>query len=79
MAAIPSTAGIPFTPIPFAGATVGFMTTDKTSRTRAKQTMMPDEMTGHPSNHGTLYTSRCLGRAGRQTDNGQHRGCRYEY
>jgi hypothetical protein len=61
MAAIPSTAGIPFAPIPFAGATVGFMTTDKASRTRAKQTMMPDEMTGHPSNHGTLYTSRCLG------------------
>jgi hypothetical protein len=64
MAAIPSTAGITFAPIPFAGATVGFMTTYKASRTRAKQTMMPDEMTGHPSNDGSLYTSRCLGRAG---------------
>ena len=64
MAAIPSTAGIPPTPIPFAGATVGFMTTDKTSRTRAKQTVMPDDMTGNPSNDGTLYASRCLGRAG---------------
>jgi hypothetical protein len=63
MAAIPSTAGIPFTPIPFAGSTVGFMTTDETSRTRAKQTMMSDEMTGHPSNDSTLYASRCLGRA----------------
>jgi hypothetical protein len=63
MAAIPSTAGIPLAPIPFAGSTVCFMTTNKTSRTRAKQTMMSDEMTGHPSNDSTLYASRCLGRA----------------
>ena len=64
MALIPSAAGIPLTPIPFAGATVGFMTTDKTSRTRAKQTVMPDEMPGNSSDDGTLYASRCLGRAG---------------
>ena len=64
MVAIPSAARIPLTPIPFAGATVGFMTSDEASRTRAKQAVMADEMTGNPSNNGTLYASRCLGRAG---------------
>jgi hypothetical protein len=65
MVAIPSATGIPLTPLtPIAVAPVGFVTTDQTSRTRAKETVVPDEMTGTPPDDRTLYASGRFGRAG---------------
>ena len=64
MVSIPSATGIPVTPIAIAVAPIGFMTADQTSCTRAKKTVVPYEMTGNPSDDGTLYASCRLGRAG---------------
>ena len=64
MVAIPSATGIPIMPIPVAVAPIGFVTTNQTSCTRAKETVVPYEMTRNPSDDSTLYASSRLGRAG---------------
>jgi hypothetical protein len=71
LAAIPSAAGISLAPI-------GFMMSDGTAHACPKEAVVPDEMPGDAADHRSFYASRRLGWAGRQTDNGKHRGCRNE-
>ena len=71
---IPATIG----PAPILVAPIGFMMTDGTAGTCTKETM-PKEMTGNTANYRSLYASGRIRRAGRQTDNSQHRGCRNEH
>jgi hypothetical protein len=71
LAAIPSATGISLAPI-------GFMMSDGTAHARPKEAVVPNEMPGDAADHRSFYASRRLGWAGRQTDNGKHRGCRNE-
>src|ERR1700724_1807642 len=72
LAAIPSAVGISLAPI-------GFMMSDGTAHACPKEAVMPDEVPGDAADHRSFYASRRLGWAGRQTDNGKHRGCRNEH
>jgi hypothetical protein len=77
--AIPSATGISLAPIPLTAAPISFMMSDGTAHACPKQTVVPDEMPGDTADHRSFYASRCLGWAGRKTDNGKHRGCRNEH
>src|SRR3984893_13170503 len=71
LAAMPSAAGISLAPI-------GFMMSDGTSRACPKETVS-NEVPSDAADHRSFYATGRLGRAGRQTDSGQHRGCRNEH